>query len=373
MIEPNSFIDMLINNNIDFFTGVPDSHLSNFSNALIKRFKLKEHIIAINEGNATALAAGYYLSTGHYPCVYLQNSGLGNIINPVASLLNEEVYGIPCVFIIGWRGEPDIKDEPQHIFQGKITLRLLKDLNIKTFILDKYTSIADINKILKKHVSLLESRKQIAFLVKKDVFEKCNIGFSNNFLLIRERAIELILENSGEDIIISTTGKISRELFEIRERNNSAHNRDFLTVGSMGHSSTIALSIALNKTQKTVWSIDGDGSILMHTGAMALIGNKKPDNFIHVVLNNASHESVGGAPTICGDFYLYKLAKVFGYKKSFLANNEEELKYILKNIRKYNFPVFIEVRVSIYSRENLGRPTISTIENRDNFIEFLKG
>ena len=374
MINPNDFLDLLLKKGIDFFSGVPDSHLQSFNNAIINRFQFdsSKHIVAVNEGNAVALAAGYHLATGKCPCIYLQNSGIGNIINPVASLLNDKVYAIPSVFVIGWRGEPGVKDEPQHIFQGQITLKLLECLDIKTFIIDSSSTIQDIENILDNNIDLLHKGKQIAFIIKKNIFDKVKIDFQNDFSLIREKVIEMIVNKAKDDIIVSTTGKISRELFEIREKNNMDHNKDFLTVGSMGHSSSIALSIALNKKDKTIWCIDGDGAALMHLGSMALIANKKTNNFIHILINNASHESVGGVPTICADLELYKLAKDSGYKESYLVNTYEELSSILDNIKNISLPAFIEIKVSMYSRDDLGRPTISSIENKNNFMKYIK-
>lgn len=372
MIKAYNFIQLLNKNNIKFFTGVPDSKLQSFCDKLIEMFGLSNsHIIAANEGNAVGLAAGYYLATGNYPCVYLQNSGIGNIVNPVASLLNEKIYSIPVLFIIGWRGEPNIKDEPQHIFQGEITLKLLDDLNIEYIVLDKDKDEKDIIDYLNKFKNILSEGKSCAFVIREGVFEKEKlIDYKNNNALIREKAIEIITEYSKDDIIVSTTGKISRELFEIRERKNAGHGRDFLTVGSMGHSSMIALSIALQLKDKRIYCLDGDGALLMHFGASAIIANKKPKNFIHIVLNNEAHESVGGMPTICGNLDLCKIAKDLGYKESYKAETEEELENILKSIK--NSLTFIEVKVSIFSRKDLMRPNISPIENKNNFIKFLR-
>ena len=374
MINPYDFIDLLLQKGIDFFSGVPDSHLQSFNNAIINRFKFdsSKHIVAVNEGNAVALAAGYHLATGKYPCIYLQNSGIGNMINPLASLLNDKVYAIPAVFIIGWRGEPGVKDEPQHIFQGQITLQLLECVDVQTFGVDNFCTMKDIENILDDNIYLLNKGKQIAFIIKKNIFDKIIIDFQNDFSLIREKVIEMMVNKAKDDIIISTTGKISRELFEIREKYGMDHNKDFLTVGSMGHSSSIALSIALNKRDKIIWCIDGDGAALMHLGSIALIGNKKPNNFIHILINNASHESVGGVPTICSDLELYKLAKDSGYKETYLVNTYDELYDILDNIKNISLPAFIEIKVSMYSKEDLGRPTISSIENKNNFMKYIK-
>lgn len=381
MIKAYNFIQLLNKNNINFFAGVPDSKLQSFCDKLIELYGLSDsHIIAANEGNATALAAGYYLATKNYPCVYLQNSGIGNIVNPVTSLLNEKIYSIPVLFIIGWRGEPNIKDEPQHIFQGEITLKLLEDLNIEYIVLDKEINEEAINIYIDKFKNILSEGKSCAFVIRDGVFEKENLNdYKNNNTLIREKAIEIITEYSKDDVIVSTTGKISRELFEIRERKNMGHERDFLTVGSMGHSSMIALSIALQLKNfknfkklknRRVYCLDGDGALLMHLGAAAIIANKKPKNFIHIVLNNEAHESVGGMPTICDKLDLCKLAEDLGYEKCYKTTNIEELENALKSI-KDNL-TFIEVKVSLFSRKDLMRPNILPIENKNNFIKFLQ-
>ena len=307
-----SFLEKLKNiNSGEFFAGVPDSQLKPLCNYLTASYGIcQEHIIAANEGNAVALAAGYHLATGKVPVVYMQNSGIGNTVNPIASLLNDKVYGIPCIFVIGWRGEPGLKDEPQHIFQGEVTIKLLEDMDIKTIVISKDTTENDINKEIESCEGLLNKGKSIAFVIRKGALvfdEKVNYKNENN--LLREDIIKEITKVSGEDIIVSTTGKASRELFEIREGNKQSHKYDFLTVGSMGHSSSIALSIALNKPNNRIWCIDGDGAALMHMGAMAVIGANSPNNLIHIVINNSAHETVGGMPTVSDKTNFLKIAE----------------------------------------------------------------
>ncbi|WP_295156651.1 phosphonopyruvate decarboxylase [uncultured Brachyspira sp.] len=372
MIKAYDFINLLNEYNINFFTGVPDSKLQSFCDKLMEKYGISDsHIIAANEGNAVGLACGYNLASGNYPCVYLQNSGIGNIINPVASLLNEKIYAVPVLFIIGWRGEPDIKDEPQHLFQGEITLKLLDDLNIVYEVLDKNATYDIVKDFLSSFKSLLDKGIQAAFVIKDGFFEKEKLfDYKNTNELIREKAIEKILEYSKNDIIVSTTGKISRELFEIRENNKFGHNNDFLTVGSMGHSSMIALSIALQKKNKRIWCLDGDGAVLMHMGALPIIGSRKPNNFVHIVLNNAAHESVGGMPTAADKINLPEIAKKSGYEFSAAVDSLDELDDILINLK--NVLSFIEVKVSIFSRKDLIRPNITPLDNKNNFIKFLR-
>lgn len=362
-------------NQFDFFTGVPDSQLKPLCDYLMNTYGIdpKHHIIAANEGNSVALAAGYHLATGKVPVVYMQNSGEGNIINPVASLMNDKVYAIPCIFIIGWRGEPNVHDEPQHIYQGEVTLKLLEDMGIEHFVIDKSTTEEQFNEQLKKWHSLLEKGKQVAFVVKKGALNyEEKVSYKNPYSLVREEIIRHIAAVSGEDPVISTTGKASRELFEIREANGQNHKYDFLTVGSMGHSSSIALAIALNKPKQKIWCIDGDGAALMHMGAMAVIGSNSPKNLVHIVINNNSHETVGGMPTVAGSVKLSKVAKACGYKKAITVNTYEELDAELYKAKKGKQLTFIEVICSIGCRADLGRPTTTAQENKLNFKNYLK-
>lgn len=357
----------------EFFAGVPDSQLKPLCSWLMDRYGISSHhIIAANEGNAVALAAGYHLATGKIPVVYLQNSGIGNIINPVASLLNEEVYGIPCVFVVGWRGEPGVHDEPQHVFQGKVTLQLLKDMDIATFIIGKETTEEQLISKMGEFRPLLAVGKQVAFLVRKGALEYgSSIEYSNKNVLRREEIIDRILDASADDIVVCTTGKASRELYERREARGQGHAHDFLTVGSMGHSSSIALGIALQKRDKRVWAIDGDGAALMHMGAMAVIGACRPDNLIHVVINNGAHESVGGMPTVTNQIDLAKIAESCGYPRAVRAADINELGAALEAAATERKLCFIDAACAIGAREDLGRPTKTPQENKADFMNFL--
>ncbi|MFA7205406.1 MAG: phosphonopyruvate decarboxylase [Saccharofermentanales bacterium] len=357
----------------EFFTGVPDSQLKPLCDYLMKTYGIcRNHIIAANEGNCVALAAGYHLATGKVPVVYLQNSGIGNIINPVASLMNDKVYGIPCIFIIGWRGEPGLHDEPQHLYQGEVTIKLLEDMDIKTFIISKDTTVDDVVRKLSSWQKVLNSGKQVAFIVRKGALEfDEEVLYDNENKLSREEIIEEIVKISGEDPIVSTTGKGSRELFEIRERNDQSHRFDFLTVGSMGHSSSIALGIAMQRPDKTVWCIDGDGAVLMHMGAMATIGSTGLKNMIHLVINNSAHESVGGMPTVASKIDLVGIASACGYDYSVCVATPEELEYELQKAKDRRKLSFIEVKCSLYSRTELGRPTTTAKANKESFMDNL--
>ncbi|MCI6165376.1 MAG: phosphonopyruvate decarboxylase [Lachnospira sp.] len=359
----------------DFYTGVPDSQLKALCNYLINTYGIdkKHHIIAANEGNCTALAAGYHLATGKVPVVYMQNSGEGNIINPVASLLNDKVYAIPMIFIIGWRGEPGVHDEPQHIYQGEVTIRLLDDMGIKSYIIGSDTTDDDVKKAMEEFEKELKAGRNVAFVIRKGALKYDEkVVYSNDNLMVREDIIRHIADASGEDPVVSTTGKASRELFEIREAKGQSHKYDFLTVGSMGHSSSIALGVALNKPETKVWCIDGDGALLMHMGAMAVIGANAPKNLIHIVINNGAHETVGGMPTVASNLDVVAIAKACGYPEAVSVNSFEELDRELAKAKEAECLSLIEVKCSIGAREDLGRPTTTAIENKENFMGYLK-
>ena len=360
----------------DFYTGVPDSQLKPLCDCLMSLYgtDTRHHVIAANEGNAAALAAGYHLATGKIPVVYLQNSGEGNIINPAASLLNKEVYAIPVIFVVGWRGEPGIHDEPQHIYQGKITLRLLDDMGIKLFVLDAGTRPEELRAVMEDFTNILASGGDVAFAVRKGALSyNGEISYKNDNSMLREEAIRHIVSVSGDDPIICTTGKASRELFEIREANGQGHQRDFLTVGSMGHCSSIALGIALHKPQTKVWCIDGDGAALMHMGALAVIGTAAPKNLVHIVINNGAHESVGGMPTAAGRLDMASIAKTCGYPYTVSAGSLEVLDMELTAAKERDELSFIEVKCAIGARASLGRPTTTALENKLKFMEYQNG
>ncbi len=357
----------------DFYAGVPDSTLRPVCDYLMEKKGISaHHIIAANEGNCVGLAAGYYMATGKIPVVYLQNSGLGNIANPVISLLNGQVYGIPCLFLVGWRGEPGIPDEPQHIFQGQVTKILLDDMDVIPFYVSDLSTKDDVENMLSEVDELLKQKRQVALVFsKKALTSDSKKKYQNAYSLNRETTIKKILKWSGEDVVVASTGKISRELFEIREENKQGHQRDFLTVGSMGHSSSIALGIAMHKPDIRIWCLDGDGAVLMHMGAIALIGASNPNNLVHVVFNNAAHESVGGLPTVMHQVKLHDMARAAGYQRVYQVEHSSELEVILNRVREEKLLTFIEIKTAIGSRDDLGRPTVSPQDNLKDFMNYL--
>ena len=358
----------------DFYTGVPDSQLKALCNYLMDAYGIdpRHHIIAANEGNCAALAAGYHLATGKVPVVYMQNSGEGNIINPVASLLNDRVYAIPVLFIVGWRGEPGVHDEPQHIYQGEVTVKLLEDMGIETFVIGKDTADAEVEAAMARFRKAFAAGRDAAFVIRKGALTDApKVVYRNDNAMAREDIIRHIVKASGEDPIVSTTGKASRELFETRVANGQSHKYDFLTVGSMGHSSSIALGIALNKPERRIWCVDGDGAVLMHMGAMAVIGANRPKNLIHVVINNGAHETVGGMPTVAGRIDVVAVAKACGYPSAVSVDTFEALDGELEAAKARGELSLIEVKCAIGARDDLGRPTTTALENKQNFMEYL--
>jgi len=373
MINPKTYYNKLREHGVDFFTGVPDSLLKDICAYIMDNTPHERNVIAANEGNAVALAAGYHLATNKIPLVYMQNSGIGNAVNPLLSLVDPKVYSIPVLLMIGWRGEPGLKDEPQHVTQGEVTIALLEAMKVPYLILS-----SDENKLddqLKQAIDSINSTSSaFAIVVKKNTFEKYSIKSTakSSYELSREEVIEKIVSNlEGDEVIVSTTGKTSRELFECRAKLKQQHSFDFLTVGSMGHSSQIALGIALNKKDGKVICIDGDGALLMHMGSLAIIGDLSPKNYFHYIINNGAHESVGGQPTVSFGIDIPKIALASGYKAALSISTMNQLDEFLQNIEQYKCPLLIEILVKTGSRSDLGRPTIKPADNKKDFMNNL--
>lgn len=373
MIRPEFFIEALREKGIDCFAGVPDSLLKNICAYITDHFDTAHNIIAANEGAAVGLAAGHYLATGQPACVYMQNSGEGNIINPLASLTDQEVYNIPVLLLIGWRGRPGVHDEPQHVKQGKVTTGLLNVMGVNYEVLSKEEDKAA--KQIEKAAKALANKEVFALVIEKDTFEEYKLQNVevNDLTMSREEAIQTVAAALGEkDCIVSTTGMISRELFEYRAAMNQGHERDFLTVGSMGHASQIALGIALAQPDRRVWCFDGDGAAIMHMGSMAIVANKAPKNYVHVVFNNGAHDSVGGQPTVGLKIDLPRVARAVGYPYTYSVSTKEDLIDVLNEVKKNNDLSLIEIKVKKGNRKDLGRPTTTPIQNKEALMTFLK-
>lgn len=367
MIEADTFVKLL---GADFYVGVPDSQLKALCNFLLDTYGIdsRHHVIAANEGNCVALAAGHYLATGRPAVVYMQNSGEGNAVNPIASLL--KVYGIPVILVIGWRGEPGVHDEPQHLYQGKMTLPLLDVLGIACCVVSDKSTKDEIMRQMEVFRETLQRGESVAFVIRKEALQYENKPKIKSIgQMKREDILRSILYAAKGDILVSTTGKTSREIFELREANGEDHAHDFLTVGSMGHSSSIALGVALAKPERRVWCIDGDGAVLMHMGAMAVIGAHKPKNLIHIVVNNGAHESVGGMPTVMRTVDLPLVARGCGYEYVARVETKEALERELAEARKQGRLSLLEVMSATGSRANLGRPTVTPADNMKTLMQ----
>lgn len=373
-MNPSEFVDLLQRNGITFFTGVPDSLLSSLSAHVTAHVVPERHVIAANEGGALAVAAGVHLATGRMACVYMQNSGQGNAVNPLCSLCDPEVYGIPVLLVIGWRGQPGVHDEPQHVKQGRVTLALNTTLEVPTVVADVHASPVEQEQAIKALIQRgqRESRP-VALVVPKGFFEAGAPWHPHNaHVLVREAVIERILAHFAEAAIVSTTGKISRELYELRERCGQTHERDFLTVGSMGHAGSLALGVSLARPGLRVLCLDGDGAALMHMGALAISGVRAGRRFFHIVLNNEAHESVGGQPTVAGRIDLSRVAAACSYRVLPPVREAARLDDSLQTLAASPGPAFLEVFVSLASRSDLGRPRETPAENKALFISYIQ-
>jgi phosphonopyruvate decarboxylase len=378
MIDTAHLVESLRQRGVDLFTGVPDSLLKSMNSYLTRYVDPGEYLITANEGNAVAIAIGHYLATGAPAVVFMQNSGLGNCVNPAMSLADPEIFAIPMLYIIGWRGQPGSVDEPQHLKQGRITQEMLRVMEIPHWVVGPEAAIDEI--LDQAWGTMLARNCPVALLVKMDAISEVGelatsqpnawpVGLSP---LCREAAIGQILEAlHPDDVVVATTGKCARELAELRTSRGEPQN-DFLTVGGMGHTASIAFGIALARPARRVVCLDGDGSILMHMGAAAIIGSRKPGNFVHVLLNNQSHESVGGQPTVAGQMDFAEIARGCGYKAFRQARSLEEIVEIFSSLLPGDGPVLIEILLCIGSRKNLGRPQASPQQNKLAVMAHLK-
>lgn len=361
------------NMDIEVVAGVPDSTLKQFCDGLQLYAGHFRHYVTANEGAAVGVAVGTYLASGKPACVYMQNSGIGNIVNPLVSLANEEVYGIPMLFIVGWRGEPGTKDEPQHVFQGKITCELFDTMHVSYAVIDKNTTVEELTVILEKAKKQFDKNCQFAIIVKRDTFEVADkFVWENAYKMVREDVLGKLLEMIPKDAcIVSTTGKISRELYEQSNRILGNHDSIFMTVGGMGHASMIAFGIAKQRTDKMVICIDGDGAALMHMGALPFIASQAPENFVHIIINNRAHESVGAMPTGCQKIDFADMAKAAGYLYTEKIVDAAGLENIKESINCVKGPILYEIMVSLVSRPDLARPAEMAKANRDSFMNKL--
>jgi phosphonopyruvate decarboxylase len=366
MLKSEHVFSLIRKEGIEFFAGVPDSLLEYFCAYVTDHTSEQDHVITANEGNAIAMAAGRFLGTGKPVLVYMQNSGIGNAVNPLMSLADAEVYSLPMMLMIGWRGEPGFKDEPQHVKQGRIMPALLDAMEIPWYTLDADSDAAAV--IAQAAAKMRDTMAPVALLVRKGAFEKYKLQKEavTDYPLKREDAIKMLVDLLGpEDIVVSTTGMTSRELYEYRVARDDGHGNDFLTVGAMGHTASIALGLAGAQTRRRIICLDGDGSVLMHMGALAIAGQYGNSNFIHIVINNGAHDSVGGQPTAGFGVDFVKIALACGYQRARLVSTPEEIDEATKSLLNENGPTLLEIRVKKGARSDLGRPKYAPIENRN--------
>lgn len=374
MIDTAIFFDALQAVGIQYVAGVPDSLLKTFCAHVTATVPPSQHLIAANEGGAIALATGHYLATGQPALVYMQNSGLGNAVNPLVSLADPAVYGIPMLLMIGWRGQPGVKDEPQHVQQGLITPDLCHTLGLPYAILPAETdaAIGSLNAMMK---TIVAQRRPGALLVPPNTFSKGVMRPARpaQASLSREAVVTSLAQAlPAHAAIVATTGHTSRELFEFRSHHQQGHQQDFLTVGSMGHASQIALGIAMAQPDRPVVCMDGDGAALMHLGSLAIIGTSRAANVLHVVLNNGAHDSVGGQDTVGFAVDFVAIAQGCAYPAATRWNSLAEVTAGVRDCTFCQGPMFAEIRVTKGARADLGRPTTSPQENKTAFMRMLQ-
>lgn len=371
MIAPASLYRFLEKKGVSFFSGVPDSLLKYFLKYVADHSAAENHLITANEGLAIGLASGYYLRSGRLPLVYLQNSGLGNTINPLTSLADQEMYGIPLLLMIGWRGQPGINDEPQHRKMGRITIPLLDVLEIPFYLMeeDEKTSFERVNEAI---THSLENRQPVALLVPADVFETYEgLPLQNPYELVREKVIAAILADlSGNETIICTTGKSGREFYEQNLALGKKFSKYFLCAGAMGHANHIALGLQSDAPEKIIM-LDGDGALLMHLGALPALAQRSRGNFLHIVINNGSHESVGAQPTGAFSIDLCRLAAACGYENITRITDQAGLEKWLKDELLSPGLHFVEIRTGLVTRSNLGRPQGEPADWKDDFMRAI--
>jgi phosphonopyruvate decarboxylase len=372
-VDLQQVFDKLSDSGIDFFTGVPDSLLKELSFFIESSVSKDRHIIAANEGNAIGIATGRYLATGSPACVYMQNSGFGNAINPLLSLADPSVFSIPMLIFVGWRGEPSTADEVQHQKQGGIMEDLLQALQIPFFHSSHGSNFLDTLQLAINQ--MMSESTPVVVLISKDTFDHKIISKhkANHFELTRARALELVVESLDDECYtVSTTGFISRELFGIRSKSSSDIQNDFMVVGSMGHASSIAFGIALSNPQKKIICLDGDGAALMHLGALPVLAQNKSLDLLHILINNGAHGSVGNQLTVAQEIDLCGIALSSGYLKAIKAKTEEDLVNAMKYLRNLDGIKFLEILVNTDYDESLKRPSVSPKENIKGFMEAFR-
>ncbi len=371
MLDPKLFVEQISDASCSGIFGVPDSLLADVGLELASLSSMP-NITACNEGSAVAMAIGSYLATGLPAMVYMQNSGLGNAINPLLSLADRSVYGIPMVLMIGWRGKPGQADEPQHLKQGAITEDLLRDMGIPCVVLPTEQFLS--HEILRSAFDeSVKTNGPVAILVSKGTFQASSLRLNQSSedtqkLLSREDALQVVYSQISTDAtVVSTTGMLSRELEELQSKSASQdHPRTLFVIGGMGHASSIALGISSSKPAGAVWCLDGDGSMLMHLGSLPVIASAKPGNFLHILFDNESHDSVGGQQTPLDLADLSRIAVSSGYSYSAVVDSKKDILNELIFMRSITGPRLLQIKIKKGSRPDLGRPKKSPSQMKES-------
>lgn len=371
-VDARAFVEFLSSEGIGSYYGVPDSLLKSLSAYLEEGERGVRSLVCANEGSAIGMAIGEYVSSCRAACVYMQNSGIGNALNPLVSLAAQEVYSVPMLLLIGWRGEPGVPDEPQHALQGKITQDLLKDMGIPAVILDPNAWEQQISDLAMR---MNGEQRPVAAIVKKGFFEPfgCAKAFLNDASFKREELLAALLQSIGaDDIVVSTTGKCSREVFELRDSQGQSHARDLLVVGGMGHASSIAFGIAQNLASHRVWCLDGDGALLMHAGSLVVIAQNHPARLRYVVNQNGVHESVGGQMNAAMGLDLQRYLLACGFDEVLVARHPDEVSACVQRMEEEEGKVALVLRSVSGARTELGRPTISPHDNLRDVMQAIR-
>jgi len=371
MIDSQAFLQCLTSEGLNSFFGVPDSLLKSLNSEIAASEDVRDHVVCANEGAAVGCAVGHFLGSGDMAVVYLQNSGLGNTVNPLLSIADPSVYSVPMLIIIGWRGEPGVKDESQHMRQGELTAQLLNDLGVVTKSVTREDHADWREKVGFLINSSRRERRAVALVVGKDTFQpsqKSKNHSSGPNQLLRESALEIVISKiPPEDLTVATTGMLGRELYELRN-SQKEDVRDFLNIGGMGHTSSIALGLSLAQPGRRIWCLDGDGSAIMHLGSLAVIAGEKPKNLKHIIFNNRAHDSVGGQPTAAESFSFAPVATALGYELGLTATTDDEITNGVEKLLERSGPALLEINIRRGSRKDLGRPRESPRELIDKMM-----
>jgi len=362
MIDVRHFVDELIRQDANVFTGIPCSYLTPLIHEVIAR-KETRYVLASSEGDALAIASGIWLAGG-MGVVFCQNSGLGNMVNPLTSM--NEPFGIPALLLVTWRGKPGVKDEPQHKRMGEITPELLSLIGVEWELLPQEEGTA--LEVLKRACNFIRRvQRPYALVMSRSTFTSDeDIAIPSSNYPSRSEALAAFLDNvDAGAVVIATTGKTGRELFTLDDR--CGH---FYCVGSMGYASSVAHGIALG-SKRRVYLLDGDGAAIMHMGNLTSIGSSHPANLIHIVLDNGCYDSTGAQPTASTSVDFVALALAVGYAQAQSCRSQGDFVLALRSHLPGTGPRLLHVPIRMGSMSQLGRPTTTPYDVARRLRELL--